>query len=270
MLKVGGVLSLKFFKNLSSSLKVTTLNSFRTFGNEATLLASTKENSKLKEDLEEKRLHHSDDPLQSLADYLNLNVDYSNQSKERQVKKRRSQTPKSNQPIQPNENVYENLVNTISTFSSSSTSSQLEEESKKFAEEVIQEKSAKHQGNIFGGIRNKNIDEKQHSFKKYSNKLSSHFEVNNSNTKYVDNEEEIKKYASSNKHKENQSMSSAKLVKTNLDEEYRENKSTKITEKRNKIFSPNKNVKEKHKEQRFVNISTLFALFYPCPKPWVK
>jgi len=140
------------------------------------------------------------DPMQSLADYLNQNVDYSSKQSERKPFRKRdssrkqlaSSTAAAEQPPQTlTSSIYADLVN-ITSFSShspketpSSSSSSLAEKSNEFAQEMLRNRAENHKKS-FSELKKKSnqlgMDQE------YSNKLSSHFPTE----KYADNEEEIK------------------------------------------------------------------------------
>ena len=210
MLKVGRFLNRNFFKNLSPHLDHNIYHSRRGLANEAVAPTSSDSNLNRKEEEEDKEItpHTKNDQLESLADYLNLNVDYSSTSKQQQQLKSPAYK-KLQSTSQPTASVYENLVNKITT-SSSTFSSQIEnEESRKFAEKVLLERP--------------NYHEIVNTDSKLKNKLSSHFDL----SEYADNEEEIKRYVPPSQFSN----------KTNNEEDYsNRSKSNKIIESKNQTL----------------------------------
>jgi hypothetical protein len=143
------------------------------------------------------------DPMQSLADYLNQNVDYSSKQSERKPFRKRDTSRKqlessstaaaaAEQPPQTlTSSIYADLVN-ITSFSShspketpSSSSSSLAEKSNEFAQEIFRNRAENHKKS-YSELKKKS--QQLGMDQEYSNKLSSHFPTE----KYADNEEEIK------------------------------------------------------------------------------
>jgi hypothetical protein len=100
------------------------------------------------EEEEEEIENRQMDPMQSLADYLNQNVDYSSkQSERKQLKKRdTSRTQPSLSPQTLTSSVYADLVNITSSSSHSpkETLSSLAEKSNEFAQEMLRNRAENH------------------------------------------------------------------------------------------------------------------------------
>ena len=178
MFKVSRFLNRNFFKHLDHNIYHSIPSTRCGLANEAAATTSSNSNLNPKEVEEEEE----NDQLESLADYLNSNVDYSSTSKQ-QLKS--PAYKKFDSTSQPTASVYANLLNTI-THSSAKFSSQLEnEESRKFAEKVLLERP--------------NYNELFKEDSKSKNKLSAHIDL----SEYADNEEEIKNYVSPFSNKKN-------------------------------------------------------------------